>query len=89
MRHSKAAMRVRHLQLAHMTVVNVAPREVDEEAQTKPRTYSTERYVKAAAQTNGIPIPQHLREQIEKAATKTQTPQEQPNCFNRWGFFLS
>lgn len=69
MKFSKAAMRTRHVQLAHMTMMQPAPTIADDWQSAPPRTYSTERYAPTKS-SNGITVPQQLRDRIE-ATIKT------------------
>jgi hypothetical protein len=99
MKFSKAAMRARHLQVAHLTALgDNHPREVSPAAPA--RRYSTAWYGPAPT-TNGIAIPQQLRDQIEAVnkasyADIEKAPVTEPlgvanerPTFHGWGFFGS
>lgn len=91
MKLSSAAIRTRHVQLGHMTMMR--PTQFAEEppkAYERPRTYSTERYARAPS-NNGIHIPQHVKERIEASAPKQEEinhPTVIPETFlsGKWGF---
>ncbi len=63
MKLSKAAIRTRHVQTAHRTIMP-AVTYVEEvtSSSSAPRTYSTDRHTRT---NNGISIPQQLRDRIE------------------------
>jgi hypothetical protein len=97
MKFSKAALKVRHIQVAHLT--ELGDKHLRDEPPAAPaRRYSTEWY-DPAPKTNGIAIPQQLRDRIEasmKAASPelenapapqlTETDEDKP-MFLGWGFF--
>jgi hypothetical protein len=74
MKFSKAAMKSRHVKLAHMAVMPPTETIADERTTGPARTYSTERYAPIKS-NNGIPIPQELRDNIE-ASIETEELQE-------------
>lgn len=84
MKFTKAALRNRHVQLGHLTVMQ--PTQLTEVGQPpgKPRTYSTERFTR---ENNGISIPHQLRERIEASVPKRE-PEVRPRPFisGGWGF---
>ncbi|MCV9964862.1 hypothetical protein OIU34_23500 [Pararhizobium sp. BT-229] len=75
MKFSKAAMRTRHVQLGHMTMMQPAPNTADERQSAPARTYSTERYAPTKSH-NGIAIPQQFRDRIEASMSKVE--EEEP-----------
>jgi len=93
MKFSKSAMRARHVQVAHMTVLS--DRHIrDEPPATPARRYSTEWY-DSAPTNNGIAIPQQLRDRIDAAMARPTSEADvsaevetvsQP-AFLGWGFF--
>jgi hypothetical protein len=86
MKLSKAAMRTRHVKLAHLTMTPVANVDETPKQSERPRIYSTERY-SGSASNNGIPIPQKLRDQIEATMLKPEAENELPAFIGGWGFF--
>lgn len=96
MKFSKAAMRVRHIQVAHLTALG--DKHLRETPPAAPaRRYSTEWYDPAPTNA-GIEIPQQLRDQIEAsmkppASETTKAPEPEPleavakPTFHGWGFF--
>lgn len=93
MKYSKAALKTRHVQLGHLTMMqptaysdeNAAPAE-------RPRVYSTDRHTPS---NNGIVIPHQLRVRIEVSmptpksetgSTPTIKPTTHVFMRNPWGF---
>jgi len=68
MKLSKAAIRTRHVQTAHLTIMPaVTYVEEATSSSSAPRTYSTDRHTRT---NNGISIPQQLRDRIEASMPK-------------------
>lgn len=81
MKFSKAAMRTRHVKLAHMTMMEAAPNIADDRQSAPARTYSTERYAPTKS-NNGISIPRQLRDRIEASMKKAEVEEdERPMSF--------
>jgi hypothetical protein len=102
MKFSKAAMKTRHLKVAHLH--QMGDNHLQKAPEPAPaRKYSTAWYDPNATTNNGIAIPQQLRDQIEAAMKRTDTPQiaetkkapipepldtpPQKATFHAWGFF--
>lgn len=93
MKYSKAALKARHVQLGHMTMMQpTAYAEEKSEYHVRPRVYSTDRQ---QSTNNGIVIPHQLRDRIE-ASMPPVTPEtkqargvsttNQVFMTNPWGF---
>lgn len=85
MKFSKSAMRTRHVRVAHLTQMQLASPSMDERPPGRPRTFSTDR---AGSVTNGVIVPEQLRQRIEGAFARTEpeSDETQPAFFTGWGF---
>lgn len=86
MKFSKSAMRTRHVRVAHLTQLELASPPMDDRPPGRPRTFSTDR---AGVVTNGVVVPEQLRQRIDGAFAKAEPePMDKPKTsFTGWGFF--
>jgi hypothetical protein len=85
MKFSKSAMRVRQVRVAHLTQMPAASATLDERPPGSPRTFSTDR----TGGTNGVILPEQLRQRIEGAFPTAEPEREERQhlSFTGWGFF--
>lgn len=86
MKFSKSAMRARHVLVGHLTQMQPASPTIEERPPGRPRTFSTDR---TGSVTNGVIVPEQLRQRIEGTLAKAETEpaENQPPSFTGWGFF--
>lgn len=85
MKHSKSAMRSHHVRVAHMAVTQPLAPTTTERTDGRPRFFSTDR---ERAITNGVVVPEQLRQKIETAFPRVASEPEVPpqSSFSVWGF---
>lgn len=91
MKFSRSALKTRHVQLAHMTMMKPTQFSEDTVPSAPPRIYSTEDYASKRT-NNGVNVPQELRNRIEASSLRKHEEHREdehgdPPVFSRWGFF--
>ena len=82
MKMSSAAIRNRHIQYGHMTIMTTAEAAPLESENRKRRDFKTDRH---SPSNNGINIPHALQERILAAVGK-QALLDDSRTFSAWGF---